>query len=207
MHLRLDLDARRPGEGLESVHVDLVVKVADVGHNRLILHPPQVIDRDDVLVAGRRDEDVRLIQDGLDRRDLETIHRRLQRVDRVDLAHDHARTLATERLGRPLTDIAVAGHERDLAADQHIGRAVQAVDKRVTDAVLVIKLRLRHRVVHIDRREQQPTSRRELIEPVDTGGGFFRDAMDVRSNSRPAVSAGGKRCRQHSQDHLPLLAV
>ena len=49
-------------------------------------------------------------------RDLEAVHRRLQRADGVDLAHDDARALAAERLGCALADVAVAGDEHDLAA-------------------------------------------------------------------------------------------
>jgi hypothetical protein len=42
----------------ELLHLDLVVEVADVADDRLVLHPLHVLERDDVLVARRRDEDV-----------------------------------------------------------------------------------------------------------------------------------------------------
>ena len=76
----------------------------------------------------------------LEARDLVAVHRGLQRADRVDLAHDHASALAAQRLGGALADVAVAGDERDLAADEHVGGAVQAVGQRVADAVLVVEL-------------------------------------------------------------------
>ena len=58
VHLGLDLvldDARDPGQ---AGHVDLVVEVADVPDDRLVLHLGHVGGHDDVLVAGRGDEDV-----------------------------------------------------------------------------------------------------------------------------------------------------
>ena len=72
--------------------------------------------------------------------DLVAVHRRLQRADRVDLGDDDAGALAAQRLGAALADVAVAEHDRDLAADQDVGGAVDAVDQRVPGAVLVVEL-------------------------------------------------------------------
>ena len=147
------LDARRAW--LEAGHVDLVVEVADVADDRLVLHPRHVLGRDDVLVAGGGDEDVGGLDDVLERGDLVALHRGLQRADRVDLGDDDAGALAAQRLGAALADVAVAADDRDLAADQHVGGAVDAVDQRVAAAVDVVELRLGDRVVDVDRREQQ----------------------------------------------------
>ena len=114
--LSIPADRRQPG------HVDLVVEVADVPDDRLVLHLRHVRGGDHVLVAGRGDEDVGGADHVLEARDLVAVHRRLQRADRVDLGDDHARALAAQRLGAALADVAVAAHDRDLAADQHVGR-------------------------------------------------------------------------------------
>ena len=53
--------------------------------------------------------------------DLEALHRRLQRADRVDLGDDDAGALAPERLGAALADVAVAADHGDLAAEHHVG--------------------------------------------------------------------------------------
>ena len=45
-------------EALEAGHVDLVVEVADVADDRHVLHLADMLDADDVLVAGGGDEDV-----------------------------------------------------------------------------------------------------------------------------------------------------
>ena len=93
--------------------------------------------------------------DVVERGDLVALHRRLQRVDRVDLGDDDARALAAQRLRAALADVAVAADDGDLAADHHVGGAVDAVDERVAAAVEVVELRLRDRVVDVDRREEQ----------------------------------------------------
>ena len=72
--------------------------------------------------------------------DLEAVHRRLQRADRVDLGDDDARALAAQRLDAALADVAVAADDRELAGDHHVGAAVDAVDERVPAAVLVVEL-------------------------------------------------------------------
>ena len=54
----LMLTRSMPGDLRQAGDVDLVVEVADVADDRLVLHPRHVVGGDDVLVAGRRDEDV-----------------------------------------------------------------------------------------------------------------------------------------------------
>ena len=120
-----------------------------------MLHPAHLLDRDDVLVAGRGDDDVGDVDDVVQGVDLVAVHRRLQRADRVDLGDDDAGALAAQRLRAALADVAVAADDGDLAADHHVGGAVDAVDQRVAAAVLVVELRLGDRVVDVDRREEQ----------------------------------------------------
>ena len=125
---------------------------------------------DDVLVAGGGDEDVGRLDDVLERGDLVALHGRLQRADRVDLGDDDAGALAAQRLGAALADVAVAADHGHLAADHHVGGAVDAVDQRVAAAVEVVELRLGDRVVDVDRREEQLAlsrpSRRARCTPV-----------------------------------------
>ena len=60
------------------------------------------VEGDDVLVAGRGDDDVGLADGLLDGRDVEAVHQRLQRVDRVDLGDRDARALAGSDSAQPL---------------------------------------------------------------------------------------------------------
>ena len=127
--LRLDVLALDAVVGLEAGHVDLVVEVADVAQDRLVLHLRHLVDGDDVLVAGRGDDDVGDVEDVVEGGDLVAVHRGLQRADRVDLGDDDAGALAAQRLGAALADVAVPADDRDLAADQDVGGAVDAVDE------------------------------------------------------------------------------
>src|SRR3954466_4004160 len=127
--LRLDVVAAYARELREPGHVDLVVEVTDVADDRALLHPLHVGGGDDVEVAGRRDEDVGGLDHVFEGRDLVSVHGRLQRADRVDLGDDDTSTLPAERLCAALADVAIAADDGDLAADQDVGGAVDAVDQ------------------------------------------------------------------------------
>jgi hypothetical protein len=155
VHLRLDVELGDAREGVERIDLDLVVEVADVADDRLVLHLAQVLDGQHVLVAGGGDVDVATAQGRFDGVDLEAFHRRLQGVDRVDLGDHHARAVGTQRVRRPLADIAVAADHRDLAGQHHVHRALQAIGQRLAAAVQVVELGLGDRIVDVDGRDQQ----------------------------------------------------
>ena len=163
---------------LEAADVDLVVEVADVADDRAVLHRPHVIDGDDVLVAGRGDEDVGALDRVLHRHDLVAFHRRLQRADRIDLGDEHAAAGLAQRGGRALADVAVAGDHRDLARHHHVGAAADAVDQRFTAAVEVVELRLGDAVVDVDAGEQQRAVLLALVEAMHARRRLFRHALD-----------------------------
>ena len=128
------------GHRVQRVDLDLVVEVADVADDRLVLHRLQVLERQHVLVAGGGDVDVAAAQRALDGVDLEAFHRRLQRVDRIDLGDDHARAVRTQRMRAALADVAVAADHRHLAGQHHVHRALQAIGQRLAAAVQVVEL-------------------------------------------------------------------
>ena len=202
----LMLSRMMPGYAGQPGHVDLVVEVPDVGHDRLVLHPGHRLDGDDVLVAGGGDDDVGLVDHVLQPGHLVALQQRLQRADRVHLGHDHPRALPGQRGRRALADVAEAADQRDLAADQHVGGPVHAVDQRVPDAVDVVELALGHRVVDVDRREQQLPLLGELVEPVHAGGGLLGDAADLGGHPGPALRVRGQPAAQHVQDDPVLVA-
>ena len=169
--------------------------------------PSRCSTRDDVRVARAGDHDVDLAEHVLERRDLVAVHRRLQRRDRVDLADDHAGALAAQRIRGALADVAVTRDEGGLAADQHVGGPVQAVDERVADAVPVVELALRDGVVHVDRREEQLAVAVELVEAVHAGGGLLGDAADVGGDALPALRVAVHRAAEHVEHRAPLGAV
>src|SRR5699024_7817042 len=109
-------------------------------------------------------------------------------------------TLAAQRLRAPLAYVAVPADHGDLAADQHVGRPVDAVDQRVTTAVLVVELRLGDRVVHVDRREQQVAGLGELVQAVDAGRRLLGPALDVVRDAGPLLRVGFERPGEYGQD-------
>ena len=153
------------------------------------------------------DDDVGDVEDVVERGDLVAVHRRLQRADRVDLGDDHAGTLAAQRLRAALADVAVAADDRDLAADEDVGGAVDAVDQRVAAAVLVVELRLGDRVVDVDGGEEQRALLHHVVEPVHAGGGLLGDALDLVGDLGPAVLALGERGVEDLEDDLLLVAL
>ena len=161
----------------ERIDLDFVVKVTDVADDGVVLHLLHVLDRDDVLVAGRGHKDVGLVAHIVHGVDLVAVHRRLQRADRVDLGDNDTRTLAAQRLRTALADVAKAGHNGNLAANHDVGRAVDAVNERVAAAVDVVELALRHTVVDVDRRKQKLASLHHLVEAVDASGGLLRNTL------------------------------
>ncbi len=207
MDLRLDLGLLHPRDLGQTGHVDLVVEVPDVGHDRLVLHALHLLGGDHVEAAGAGDEDVRRLHDVVEASDLEALHRGLERTDGVDLGDDDPGTLARERLGAALADVAEAHDHGDLAADEDVGGAVQTIDERVTAAVLVVELALGDRVVDVDRREEQVAGLRQLVETVYTGRGLLGDAPDALGDSRPLLRVGLERLADELLEHPELLGV
>src|SRR3954453_22228859 len=175
----LRLDVLALGDLLQAGDVDLVVEVADVPDDRLVLHPPHLLGGDDVAVARRGDEDVRRGDNVLERLDVVALHERLERADLVDLGDHDAGALGAQRGRRALADVAVAADDRDLAGEHDVGGAVDPVDERMAAAVEVVELRLRDRVVDVDRREEQVTGLGELIEAVHARRRLLGDALDA----------------------------
>ncbi len=172
-----------------------------------MLHPLHVGGGDDVLVAGGRDDDVRPVERVIEGRDLVAVHGRLQCADRVDLGHDDARALASQRVGAALAYVAVAADHGHLAADQDVGGPVDPVHQRVPAAVLVVELGLGDRVVHVDGGEEQLPVALHLVEPVDAGGGLLGHAFDAVGDRRPAARLLGQAAGERRQDDRVLLGV
>ena len=205
--LRLDDHALHTGLVGEAGHVDLVVEVADVAQDRLVLHELHVLDVDDVVAAGGRDDDVGLGDHVVETGDLVPVHRCLKGVDGVDLGDDDTRALAAQRLGRTLAHVAVAADDGNLAADEDVGRAVDAVDERVAAAVLVVELALGDRVVDVDRREEQRARLVHLVETVDARRRLLGHALDACGDLGPARGALAQRAAKYVEDDGVLLGV
>ena len=78
VHLRLDGELLHALGGVQAVHLNLVVEVADVADDGLVFHLRHVLEGDDVAVAGRRDVKIGGAERVFDGRDFKTFHRGLQ---------------------------------------------------------------------------------------------------------------------------------
>ena len=131
-----------------------------------------------------------MTHDVLERVDLVALHRRLQRVDRVDLGDHHACTLTTEALCTSFTDVAITQDDGEFAGDHDVGRTVDGIDQRVATTIKVVELALRDTVVHVDRWEQQLALLGHLVETLHAGGGLFSHALHGLGHRRPLGRLG-----------------
>ena len=174
--LRLDVV---PAVIAQAVDLDLGVEMADIADDGAILHLPHVVERDDVGVAGRGDEDVANRGGVVHGRHLVTFHGCLQRADRIDLGDGDARTLTAQAFGAAFADIAIAADDRELAGEHDVGRALDAVGQTLAAAIEIIEFRLGDGVVHVDGREGQAALLLHLVEPVHARRRLLRHAAHV----------------------------
>src|SRR5437667_4289475 len=124
VHLLFDVGPLDPLGRIQSVDLNLIIKVTDVRHNGLIFHPLDMFELDHIDVPGSGDVDIATAKSVFDGSHFVAFHRGLQRIDRIDLGDDDARALAAERLGTAFSDVAVAAHDRHFAGNHDIERAV-----------------------------------------------------------------------------------
>ena len=123
-----------------------------VGEDCAVLHGIEVLAVQHVHVTGHRDEDVSLARRVVHRHHAEAIHRRLERLHRVDLCDDDVGAVALRPGRQPAANPAVAGDDKGLARQQHVGRPDDPVNRRLTGAVAVVKHVLGVGLVHGDDR-------------------------------------------------------
>merc|ERR1712182_162200 len=166
----LNLDAR---EAFKLCHLDLIVEVPNVSDNGIVLHLLHVLQPDDVEVTSGRHKDVHLANDRLQGYHLEAFHAGLESTDRINLSDQATCTRTTHGKGRPLAYVAITTDQDPLASDHHICRSHDPIRQRVATAIHIVKLRLRHTIVHINGREQGLALSSHLFEPVHACGGLL----------------------------------
>src|SRR6266545_179954 len=191
----------------EGGHVDLVVEVPDVAHDRVVLHLPHVLVRENLVVAGGGDEDVRVCRRVVHRHHAVALHRRLEGTDRIDLGHPYLGLEAAEGLGRALAHLPVPGDDRDLARHHHVGGALDAVDQRLAAPVDVVELRLGDGVVDINGGKEKARLLCHLVEAVDARGRFLGDAPDLLGDPRVPAGLGGAALLDRGEERRLLLAL
>ena len=161
-----------------------------VAHDRAVLHRPEVLPADDVLVARHRDEHVADLGRVGHRHHHEPVHRRLQGRDRVHFRHDHLSTQTPRPQGHALAAPAVAAHDHLAAGHQDVRRPDDAVDGALAGAVAVVEHVLRRGVVHRDDRELEDAVLLHRPQPDDAGRRLLHAADDLVDGAWPARPAG-----------------
>src|SRR6478752_4131297 len=124
IYLRFDVGALDSFGRVQLFDLNFVIKMSDVRHDGLVLHPLDMFEPDHIQVAGSGDVDVATTKGLFDGSHFVAFHRGLQRIDRIDLGDDDTRTLTTERLRATFADIAVTTNYRHFPGNHDIERAV-----------------------------------------------------------------------------------
>ena len=103
------------------------------------------------------------------RHHVEAVHGGLERAQRIHLGDDHASAHAARAAGEPAAAPAVAADDEHAAGQQHVGRADDAVERRLAGAVAVVEEMLGLRVVDGDHGEGEPALGLERAQADDAG--------------------------------------
>lgn len=184
--LGLDLDVLH-GVGLEPVHLNLGIEVANVADDGVLAHLGEVLRGDDIIVTGGGDEDVSSVSDIFHTDHLVAFHSRLQGVDGVHFRHDDASTKVAESGRAAFANITIAAHTGRLASNHHIGGTLDSIDKGLAAAIEVVELALGHTVVDVDDGDGQRALLKALVQVLHTGRGLLRDTDDLGDELRVLV--------------------
>jgi hypothetical protein len=156
--------------------------VPRVGEHRAVLHAVEVLAAQDVARAGHRDEHVAALGGGQGGQDVEALHPRLERAQRVDLADDDRRAGAAGAGGDTAAGPAVAEHDDRPAREEQVGRADDAVERALPGAEAVVQRALGARLVHREdgARELGP----EGAQVREARAGLLRRAAQARVERR-----------------------
>ena len=151
--------------------------------------------RDDVLVAGRRAEDVADLGRALDRHHLVAVHEGLERPHGIDLGDDHVRAHAPRAHRHPAPRPAVAADDEAPPGEQEVGGADDPVDRGLAGAVAVVEEVLGVGLVDRDDREGELALGLERLEPDDAGRRLLGAAEDLARAGRDGPCAGRRSRR------------
>ena len=97
--------------------------------------------------------------------------------------------------------VTVARNNRNFARNHHVSGAFDAVYQAFAAAIQIVKFRLGHRVVHVNRREWQFATLLHLVQTVYACGGFFGHALNVLQAFRIPVCVLRQMRFNRSEQH------
>ena len=192
---------------LDAGDVDFRIEMADIADNGLVFHLHHVVMGDDVVVAGGGDEDVGLVGGIVHGDDAVALHRRLQGADRVNFGHPDLCGQRAQCLAGAFAHVAVSAYQRDFAGHHDIGGALDAIHQGLATAIEIVELGLGDRVIDVDGGEFEFATLVHLVEAVDAGGGFFRDALDLAQASGIPGGVGRELGLDRREHHGGFLAI
>ena len=131
-----------------------------------------------MIVAGCRYENVSKRRRFVHGHDFVAFHRRLERANRVYFRDPNLGAQGAECLCTSLAHVAKSADHRNFASYHHVGGSLDTIHQRFTAAIQVVEFRLRHAVIDVERRKRQLAFLLQLVQPLDSRGRFFGDALD-----------------------------
>ena len=156
------------------------MELTNVADDGVVAHLLNVASIDNALAASGGHKDVSLLAGLLHGGDLESLHGSLQRVDGVDLRHQHTRAKSTQSLSAALADISVASNDGNLSGNHDISGTLDAIDERLAAAVQVVELALGDTVVHVDCGDLEGADLHHLVQIVHASRGLLRHTLMIR---------------------------
>lgn len=107
------------------------------------------------------------------------MHHRTSKIQHTEITSSQHNERIESQETYSFTNIAIAGNDGDFTSQHNISSTLDAVYKRFTASIVVVKFGLGNRVINIDGRDLEPTLPESLVEVVNTGGGFLRNTLDI----------------------------
>ena len=164
----------------QSRHIDLTVKVSGIAQDRAVLHLHKVLGIDDLVAARHGHKEITICCCLFHRHHFKSVHDGFDRLDRIDLGHDH---LGSQTFGthcHALATPAVTGNHYGLTCHDQVGGTVDAVPYGLAGTVAVIKEMLALRIVYLHHRELQLTLTVHCFETQYTGRSLLAAADHLR---------------------------
>ena len=138
-----------------------------------------MLDADHVFVAGGGDEDISGGQHVFQQHHFKPVHGSLKRTDRVYFSDFYTCARTSQRSSRAFADVTIPHDDGYFTRHHGVCCPTDTVDQRFLAAILIVKLRLSDRVVHVDRRERQLTLLDQFIQAMHASRCFFGNAFDL----------------------------
>lgn len=170
----------------QAVVVDFVIEVTDVTNDSVVLHLGHMFSHDDVLVTSGGNEDISLLDDAFQTDNLESLHASLKSADGIDFSNVDTSTASDHSFSATFTDITESADDDLLTSNHNVGGSENTIRKRVSASIDIVELGFSNGVVNVDSGERKFTLLSDLVESMNTSGGFFRNTCQTSDDISPS---------------------